>query len=285
MPLTVATSELFERASRYVDRRRLLLGLSGAVAVALVAAIPGVLTSADTGRSVRTQAIAPTPSTTIAIAALPPLGIVSPVIGAPQGPGGPAGPGAPPATATATAPAAVLATTFTRPTTTVAPEAAPSSPTTAPPAGSPPTPTPTCRNSYDPACGPFSWNPAPAPNQPITGTVVASQQAPGAPVTFTVNAEDPDAAPLTVCNVDYGDGSPATHCDPKPAIDPSYCPKQYGPWTPPARTDGKLTNAMSDHTYAHPAVYHVVFEIRSAMDDCNNPYASIADLTADVTVT
>jgi len=269
----------FERAQRFFDRPRLVIGLCAAVAVALIAAIPGLLTSGDSGRSVRTQAFVQVAPTTT----LPAVGVVNPVdaprtlTSAPQSP------------TTTTRPALVLGTTFNRPTTTVAHKAAPApakttaapSPTAAP-RGS--TPTSVCRDSHDPACGPFSWNPDPGPNQPITGTVAGSQQAPGAKVTFTVNGDDPDASPLQECNIDFGDGQ-GFHCDPRPTVDPSYCPKQYGPWTPPAKNDGKLTNSMWDHTYATPGAYHVTFDVRSAMQECNNPYASTAQLTADIVVT
>ena len=53
--------------------------------------------------------------------------------------------------ATTTAPAA------TAPTPTPDTTTAPGAPTTTLP----------CRNSTDPACGPFRWDPAPAPNQPV----------------------------------------------------------------------------------------------------------------------
>ena len=89
---------------------------------------------------------------------------------------------------------------------------------------------------------------------------------------------------LTRYDFDFGDNS-GFHCDPQPLVNPGYCPKQYGPWTPPAKNDGKLTNSMWDHTYATPGTYHVIFDVRSAMQECNNPYASTAQLTADIVVT
>jgi hypothetical protein len=272
-------SDIFERAQRYVDdRRRLLIGLCAAVAVALIAAIPGLLTSSDGGRSVRTQAfaqVAPTPTV------LPYAGVVNPLDTTPS------------PTTTTTRPALVLGTTFTRPPTTVAHKAAPK-PTTKPAAPTPaaPTstaksspPTTTCRNSYDLACGPFRWDPDPGPNAAITGNVTTNSQTvkAGDHVTFTVTGDDPDAAPLQECNIDFGDGQ-GFHCDPRPAVDPSYCPKQYGPWTPPAKNDGKL-NSTWDHQYMQAGTYKVTFNVRSAMQECNNPYASAADLPVTVFVT
>src|SRR5947209_10801496 len=95
----------FERAQRFFDRPRLVIGLCAAVAVALIAAIPGLLTSDDTGRSVRTQAFAPVAPTTTT---LPGVGVVSPVA-APQPPT------STPQSPTTTRPALVLGTTFNRP--------------------------------------------------------------------------------------------------------------------------------------------------------------------------
>src|SRR6202030_1447523 len=107
-----------------------MIGLCAPVAVALIAALVGTLTSDGGGRSVRTAAFAKVgPTTTIDPAAGAGVGVVHPLD-------------------TTTTPALVLGTTFTRPTTTAAPKAAPkraaSAPTAPPAKGSPP---PTCRNS------------------------------------------------------------------------------------------------------------------------------------------
>ena len=60
---------------------------------------------------------------------------------------------------------------------------------------------------------------------------------------------------------------------------------RWSAWTTPAKNDGPLTNSTSDHQYAQPRTYHVVFEVRSAMQDCNNPYASTTKFEADIIVT
>jgi hypothetical protein len=276
---------LLERAERFVDRRRLIIGLCAAVAVALIAAIPGILTGGDDGRNVRTAEFAQIHPTTTAV---PPVGTVNPLDTMPA-------PGAAPPSPTTTRPALVLGTTFKRPTpTTAAPRSAakpaakpgprPPAPGPTPqPAGT--APPPNCHNSYDPACGPFRWDSDPGSNAPITGNLMASPQTAtvGQKVIFTVTGDDPDAAPLQECNIDFNDGYAVT-CDPRPAVDPSYCPKQYGPWTPPARQDGKLNNTW-DHTYTKSGTYTVTFNIRSAMQECNNPYAGSADVQVTVFVT
>ena len=185
------SSEIFERAQEYINRRRLMIGLCAAVAVALIAALLGVLTSDGSGRSVRTAEFAKVgPTTTVDPAAG--VGVVNPLDTTPA----PGGPGAVPGSPTTTTPAIVLGTTFTRPTTTAAPKPAPKAAapaTTAPPAkGSPPTST--CRNSSDPACGPFSWDPPPAPNQPRQVNLSVSTASPrvGQAVTVHADVHDPE---------------------------------------------------------------------------------------------
>src|SRR5438270_3670666 len=264
----------FERAQRYIDRPRLVIGLCAAVAVALIAAIPGLLSSDDSGRSVRTQAFAQeAPTTTEA----PGAGVVTPFVVAP--------PTAFSQPTSTTMPAAVLGATFTRPTTTAArkpaPKPAATSATTLPPRSAPPTPT--CHNSYDPACGPFSWSPDPGPNQAMTGQVTSDPPMPkaGDTVNFHVTASDPDATPLVVCNADYGQGEQGFVCDPRPKMDPTYCRAQYGPWSPPARQPGNL-DTVAQHKYANPGRYNVSFTINSAQEECNNPYASTITLTTTV---
>jgi hypothetical protein len=272
-------SPLFERAQQFVDRRRLVLGLCAAVAIALIAAVPGILTSDSSGRRVQTAAESAQVSPTTA-----PVGVVSPL--APQQVNAPTDASPTPPT---TRPALVLGTTYNRPAPTTpakpaAKPAAPASQTPPPPPKGSPAP-PSCHNSYDAACGAFRWDPDPGPNQPITGNVAASSQnvRVGDKVTFTVTGDDPDAAPLQECNVDFGDDS-GYHCDPQPLVNPSYCPKQYGPWAPPAKQDGKL-NTTYDHTYAKTGTYTIHFDVRSAMQECNNPYASAADLQVTIFVT
>ena len=274
---------VLERAQQFVDRRRLLVGLSAAVVVALIAAAAGLLSGGGDGQSV--QATGAAQATTVT--SLSGEGVVNadPGVLATQ----PAPPG--PTTST-TAPALVLGTVITRPPTTAAPKPAAKAPApsttaalknTTPPNGSPPTSV--CRNSYDSACGPFSWQPPPDPNQPITGQVTANNTTVrvGDTVTFTVTGMDPDAAPLQECNINFGDGQ-GYHCDPRPAVDPSYCPPQYGPWTPPAKKQGTINTPM-DHSYSQPGTYQVTFNVRSAMQECNNPYASSADFQITIVVT
>src|SRR5581483_7991615 len=197
----------------------------------------------------------------------------------------------PPPSPTTTSPAVVLATTFANTTTTAgspAPKAAPAparpSPvTTAAPKGSPPTSV--CRNSYDRACGAFRWDPDPGPNQAMSGQITFDPPNPkaGDKVTFHIAASDPDAQPVGICNAMYGAGEGGYVCDPAAKVNPSACPTQYGPWTPPARQPGNIDTTDS-HTYANPGMYQVSYDLGSAMGDCNNPYASTLTLKTTVVV-
>lgn len=282
------SSEIFERAQEYIDRRRLMIGLCAAVAVALIAALVGVLTSGGGGRSVRTAAFAKVgPTTTVDPAAGAGVGVVNPLDTAPA-PG--AAPGAVPGSPTTTTPALVLGTTFTRPTTTAAPKAAPKpatpAPTAPPPKGSPPTST--CRNSSDPACGPFSWDPPPAPDQPRQVTLTVSPASPrvGQAVTVHADVHDPDDPQTMQCpspTYDYGDGpAMSTHCDPAPGSNP--CPTRYGPWTPPAAAPGAGQEDQT-HSYSTPGVYTITFKYAPGIaDGCYNPYASEGSGSITITV-
>ena len=277
------SNEIFERAQELVDRRRLVIGLCAAVAVALIAAIPGVLMSADDGRNVRTGAFAGAPPTT-GVATVIPV------------PGAPAAPAPPLPSPSTTSPALVLGSTFVRPTTTVPsasapkptpkPAAAPTTTTTSKP--TPGSAAPFCRNSYNPSCGPFRWDPAPAQNQPrqvsLSGPATVRV---GDQVTVHAVVTDPDDSQAFKCpttTYDFKDGpSVSNHCDPPPGPDP--CPKRYGPWTPPTAAAGGGEEDVA-HTFSTPGTYMVQFTYDLGYEDaCYNPYADGASGTLTITVT
>jgi hypothetical protein len=269
-------SRLLEWAQTAMDQRRLLIGLCVAVAVALVAAIPGILTSAGGEQKVHTSAAPTTSPTTAAPGA---EGVVSPVEAQP--------PALLPTSTSTTRPALVLGTAFIRPSPTLAPK--PSTPaSTAPPKGSPPTSV--CRNSYDPACGPFSWDPAPAADQPEQVTLTPSKATVkvGERVDFDVVITDADNRQFVECAFkwDYGDGSQTmtTHCDPDPRA-PNPCPTRYGPWTPPSPEAGREQFPGIGHSYSTPGTYTVAYTHDSRPNSCYNPYASAGSQTVMITVT
>jgi len=137
--------------------------------------------------------------------------------------------------------------------------------------GSSTTTTLVCRNSLDPACGPFRWDPQPTPSQPLTVTVTVSPAAPraGDTVSFRVVVDDPDGGTLLDhpdnANV-YGDGIPSTdvlgHID---CIGP-----QAGPWTPPDPTPVHL-DATFQHVYRSAGTYTATFTFKSLGDCAHEP--------------
>jgi hypothetical protein len=152
-----------------------------------------------------------------------------------------------------------------------------------------------CVNSTDPKCGPFSWNPQPPPNQPVTLTVTAEPASArvGQDVVFTVTFADPDAGQPTGCDTQsqmYGDGSPNHQriCD-----DASSC-TWTGPHTPPLPVSGRWTMSYH-HVYSRAGKFVATFTGTSrtpgAQAHCadthtgrpGDPYASAG--TADITVT
>ena len=137
-----------------------------------------------------------------------------------------------------------------------------------------------CRNSKDPRCGPFRWDPNPGANSPITVSASVSQD--GQTVTFTLHVVDPDASPIIVgdgtCNPpDFGDVG-------KSRCTPSCAAPGYGPWTPPARQRGDRT-VVYTHTYPSSGSYTAHFWFGSAGTPCPaNPYASTIDQPVQVEV-
>jgi len=253
----------------YIGRRRLLIGLGSAVAVTLAAAIPGVIAGSGSSTHVHSASAVPAAGEASIVQPPPPGVVTATDLQAPGG--GPTTSVPPPPTTT---PPAVLGFQATR-IVGRAPAPAAATPTTAR----------HCRNSTDPACGPFSWDPNPGPNQPLTGQVTAAPASPsaGQTVTFHITASDPDASPVVVCGTFFGDGADIV-CDPGPKVNPGTCPKQYGPWTPPARQQGALDTTVQ-HTYQKAGTYEASFQVNSAQEACNNPYASSTVVKVTVVVT
>lgn len=166
-------------------------------------------------------------------------------------------------------------------------------PTSPPPSStSPPQTTTTtivCRNSQNPACGEFRWDPAPAANQSLTISLGASPMAPqpNQEVTFSVRVEDPDHLVDNTCaTIDFGDGSPTV--SPGTCPHPPACPPHFGPWTPPPAQPGVYgPTQFARHTYAAPGTYLVTVTFFSITQDrCPDldPYSSSGGGSLSVTV-
>ncbi len=191
-----------------------------------------------TAPSPRPQIPTTTPPTTVA----GPPTTDAPTASAPPGP---AAPNTPPAPAPLTVGPSV-----------------PENPTTSPPV---------CRNSTKPDCGPFYWDPAPAPNQPLNVNVTPSPSnpAPNDVVTFTVKVTDADHRVTNNCaQANFGDGVvqslPCTH---------AQCFDAHGPWDPPPQTDGDATftfrHQYGQGTFAPTFTFHTDFDL-----PCPSPYGS-----------
>jgi hypothetical protein len=240
-----------------ITGRRLRWGLWGAVAVTLIAAIPGVLLDrgGDTKSLTSGQPFLPVTTTATTVAAAPTAGDATP-------------------------PAPVPSTTVQKGVVTPVRPAPTTTTTTAARAAA----ARACRDSYDPACGPFRWDPDPGPNQPLTVTVTPQSQQgkAGQTVNFHVVADDPDARIERDCVViDFGDGQSAGGCPPA-----ATCPAPYGPWSPPAQVhDHYEFNA--EHSYSTPRgqpPYVASFRLESHSFCSPDPYGGSAVGSATVTV-
>jgi hypothetical protein len=156
--------------------------------------------------------------------------------------------------------------------------ASPDTATTIP--GTRPTPAPTttvpplvCRNSTNPACGAFYWDPQPA-NAPMNAWFASapSQAVVGEAVTFVVDWSDADADAIDGFFSPDGVGLGA----------PCRYPQGYGPWTPPAAAPGAGSWTYT-HTFTAPGVYVLAVSLWTG-DVCGNPYASDWHQQTSITV-
>lgn len=142
---------------------------------------------------------------------------------------------------------------------------------------------PVCRNSTDPACGPFRWDPAPGPNAPLEISITYSPSAPriGQEVTVTVHARDADAL-IGDVTVTFGDEDVVTI---PPASIHTCDNAQTGPWSLPTATPDDIVRIFR-HAYTKAgdltiSAYAASPEILNGT--CPpNPYASQA--TASVAI-
>lgn len=145
---------------------------------------------------------------------------------------------------------------------------------------------PGCRNSTDPSCGEFSWDPQPE-NKPMTFDASVSTTTPkaGEPITVTMHAADADAT-VSACpepsstNEVSGDGYGG-------CFQTASCrvgSPRYGPWDPPPpasaseetwsftvtfTTAGRKTITLSVGSVSDP-------DLTKRCDGVTDPYASDA---------
>ena len=135
-----------------------------------------------------------------------------------------------------------------------------------------------CRNSYDPGCGAFRWDPDPGPNQPLGVAASAQQVKAGDPVNFHIVADDPDAKIDRCYAFDFGDGQKGSTCPP-----PAVCPTPYGPWTPPAKVHDHW-EVNVPHKYSAPGPYLASFTLQSHSFCSPDPYGGSGQAPATAKV-
>ena len=190
-------------------------------------------------------------------------------------------------TTSTTAPAPLAAASVT-PTT-----AAPATTSTAAPATTTTVPATTtttvdpCRNSTDPSCGPFRFDPQPGPDNPMAVQVTIEPASPvaGQPMVFHITLTDPDGVSYDGTNFNFGNSGIG-------GSTPEACAK-FGPWDPPALDPASATQTMDvTHTYFDPGTYTATFFFDAGPFDCvdsitgrgDRPYASSATGTVTVQV-
>jgi inhibitor of cysteine peptidase len=123
-----------------------------------------------------------------------------------------------------------------------------------------------CRNSTNPQCGPFRWDPQPLPNGPMQVDVKVSPSNPrvGDVVTFTVMESDADAPGqgIGVVSSDFGDGHKQAL-----VVDGGPC-DWFGPWTPPAPQAGQRVRTYT-HTYGSAGTFVARFTDNSGSPNGN----------------
>lgn len=244
--------------------------VAAGAACLLVAVAVAVSSGGGGGRDTRIDAVgtgklattAPAPPTPANPAVPPGNGVVPPTVAA---------------VTTAVPPSAPAGTT---PATTVAPAPAP-----APAAAVPPAPA-VCRNSADPACGPFRFDPQPAADRPMTLTVTIEPAtvSAGTEVVFRVALNDPDGVGYNASVVDYGDGIGLG------ASSVQSC-RKFGAWDPPAPGSASAVEVVEyRHVFQTPGTYTARFSFDAGPFDCTDattgrgdrPFASSA--AGEVTV-
>lgn len=140
---------------------------------------------------------------------------------------------------------------------------------------------PPCRNSREPRCGPFYWDPPPDANQPLVVDITYKPESPkvGEEVTFYIVATDLDAE-VSACSSYTLDGSTGSGCQ----IVSEPCLPRYGPWTPVKRP-GRYETELR-YTYQEPGTYTASYStISNDGGGCDDPYASRGEARIKIVVT
>ena len=149
------------------------------------------------------------------------------------------------------------------------------------------TASPECRQSTDPHCGPFRWEPEPT-KSPLTVqvSVVTADPEAGKPVQFKVVVDELDTNIDKGCFGYSGTGIESSDCMPsRPGC--SGKPTAYGPWEPPEKI-GDHFEMTPSRTYDKPGTYTLTYTFRTGWPGCvpwwqKDPYVNSG--TGSVTFT
>lgn len=164
--------------------------------------------------------------------------------------------------------------------------------TTTPATTTPVTAPPVCRDSFDPRCGAFRWEPPPPANRGLSVSLAVSDTAPaaGTAVSFTVDLGDADAAPQCASASIGGRRVPLTDASGQPVRScvVRVCaqgPVRYGPWTPPAPSGGSRRVFGTFVAQGRGAQDLAVVASSGSGGACPyDPYGSTAGRSATITV-
>ena len=146
-----------------------------------------------------------------------------------------------------------------------------------------------CRNSTDPRCGPFRWEPEPT-KHPLTVDVsmLTADPVAGKPVQFQVVVDEKDT---TIAGNCYGYSG--TGIENRPTCMPTYpaCvdqPTAYGPWAPPEQMPDRYEMTQS-FTYDKAGTYTLSFTFNTGWPGCfpwspRDPYANSGTGTVTFTI-
>lgn len=164
----------------------------------------------------------------------------------------------------------------------------------APPLGSSPSTTdPRCHQSFDPACGQFSWDGPLAPNVSPVMTLTTSPDPPraGQTVSFAFIVQDADGPVGDECfEFETGDGAiysivGGEQVTGPPSCATPTCAAPSGPWAVPERRVDEKTFTIL-HTYVNPGELRLHISSRAdGSGNCTvNPYADAFDVSYRVSV-
>ena len=176
---------------------------------------------------------------------------------------------------------------------TAAPGASPGTPAPGPAAAPAPTPTPTsppttsaCRNSTDPSCGDFSWDPQPGPYEVevyAVSTPVAARA--GEPVTFAVEYVDPAGADAQGACLNWWVSDPAVVNTSSCEVIATACART-GAHDPPAPSQERIA-LQRTITFETPGEHQVRIEGNIGThlaDGCESPYRNTFTRTFTIVV-